>query len=739
MPFEIGAKFISMVIDWFAKFIGAGDGVSSAVGAIKKAFEFAGKAISSVTGILAAVVDKFKNAKTIIGNFVSSVPEMFGLLFDYAKYYLNPVNWVDGNERYEAYLSQRFSKLISTITDTSKAIATKNGAAAVQETKKSAEQIEQFNEKEIKDEGKKTAAINNTNKAKRSAVDIANEAYNISKKTLERQLKQYELNNEELRISQKRNANEYDNLALQNKKLESIEKQKKAYLDAYKNILTLGENGELQFKVKLKDGEKSKIADEWNGLLLNIQDETNKREAVKVKIGLETEKFEQEFEQFRKDNLRAMVELGLAFPEELAADAEKDLQAATNRLNQLIKQRDDLKLKMDVEPSDEDAAILEELNKKILLYSKEELSAKKKLNDEVKSLRENRYKSLSELEAKEISELEKAHNAQGEMYGNLYSAINEVTKDSLERSKDSRLDALDSQLNQELARVGDNERARAALTEKYNKLKIEAEKEFAKKSSIISSAYIGEQMAFENAQLTEKLKLQKEYKEKELKIAQDSGDTVKALALNNQIDELSKEIASKSDTLNTSMEMLGAGANNALVQALGGDTEGAKEALRGKLSEIAGYIKKLVTTYVINLVLSSPIFTNLAALAGPLAPAVTSGFIGLMSAGVNAIVDPLLSNVLAFNTGSWVNQPTLALIGDAAKQGGDNKEAIVRSDQMQAIIQQAIEKYENKIYGVLEKIISQPPVLIPVINGEQLSLLYSRYNTKETVRTRTKK
>ena len=739
-PFEMGAKVISSVINWFLNFIGVGSGTASVVDMLKNAFAYAGKAISSMSDALGWIIDKFKIAKTIIGNFITSVPEMFGLLFEYAKYYLNPVNWVDGDDKYEAVLSKKFGNLINKITDTSKAMATKSGQVTVAQAQQTQTQIDQVNNKAVESEGKKTKASEKTNKAKKTAIELANEEYNANKKLLDQKLQQYEIDAERVRIAQKRNSNEYDELALQDKKLKNIQSQQEAYLKAYKSLVTLNDAGELVFSAKIKDADKAKITEDWGNLTNNLQDGQNKRESIKIKIGINADKFQQELDNFNKENLKMMVELGLAFPQEILMQAEKELANKTQELNDLLKKRDDLKLKMLISPSTDDQAVLEEMNQSVLKLQNEQLSLQKNYNSEKKSLAEKTYKSLESINEKENKSLEEKQKKEAEAYQHLYDIINETSTQALEAQKDQRLDGLDSQMNAEIARVGDNENAKAAITEKYNKLKYKAEEEFASKTLVLQSRMAGEQSAFNDAQALESMEKKKAQYEAELKIAQEAGDVEKVTMLNEQIDGLSSQISEKGDVLNNAMAMLGQGANDALTNALAGDGDGAKNAMKAKLAELAGYIKKLVSTYVINIVLTSPIFQNLAALAGPFAPVATAGFIGLMNMGINAIVDPLLGQVLSFSRGiAAVDKPTLALIGDAAQQGGDNVESVLRSEHIQGIIGQALDSQESKIgkYIASALINNSRDELITRVNGEWLEIVLQRYKENQNQRTRT--
>lgn len=374
-PFEMGAKVIGMAIDWFLKFIGVGKGTSGVVDMLKTAFNKAGEVIKAVSGVIGMLTEKFRNVKTIIGNFVSSVPEMFGLLLEYAKYYLNPVNWVDGDEKYEAVLSKKFSNLMGKIANASKEVA-KAGTTAVQNNAKAAVQAVQATAK-VQDDNRKSNEEKDKNAADeakkrndkalaeyKKMLDAMAESYSISKKRIDQSQRQYEIDAESVRLAQNRTANEYDEIALQKEKIKNIEAQKKAYVEAYSKVATLDAKGELVFstKVKVADADKSKMRDEWTALNQQLQDDQNKRDAIEVKITANTDKFNKEMSDFAKEKLKYEVEMGIKPASGYLAIMESELNEATKELNAKIAERDALRIKMEINPSVGDAAMMEAIN-----------------------------------------------------------------------------------------------------------------------------------------------------------------------------------------------------------------------------------------------------------------------------------------------------------------------------------------------------------------------------------------
>ncbi|MDQ1266240.1 MAG: Phage tail tape measure protein [Bacteroidota bacterium] len=56
---------------------------------------------------------------------------------------------------------------------------------------------------------------------------------------------------------------------------------------------------------------------------------------------------------------------------------------------------------------------------------------------------------------------------------------------------------------------------------------------------------------------------------------------------------------------------------------------------------------------------------------------------------VKAINEAVISAILSFSTGGRADQPTMAIIGDASRLGGRNREWIFNDSQLQATVQMA--------------------------------------------------
>jgi hypothetical protein len=119
--------------------------------------------------------------------------------------------------------------------------------------------------------------------------------------------------------------------------------------------------------------------------------------------------------------------------------------------------------------------------------------------------------------------------------------------------------------------------------------------------------------------------------------------------------------------------------------------------MRETFATLAGYLKRLLSAWVVEIVLESPTFKALAAAAGPLAPVVTAGATALLTTGMNALLNPIINTLLSFPTGARFDEPTLAVIGDGNRLGGENREWLFRDEQLHQVLDWVLGRYEQRM------------------------------------------
>lgn len=77
--------------------------------------------------------------------------------------------------------------------------------------------------------------------------------------------------------------------------------------------------------------------------------------------------------------------------------------------------------------------------------------------------------------------------------------------------------------------------------------------------------------------------------------------------------------------------------------------------------------------FVLDLILSPGTMEYLSALPFPANVIAIPVIRTVVNAAVKAITDPVISAILSFSTGGRIDQPTMAIIGDASRLGGRNR------------------------------------------------------------------
>ncbi len=163
----------------------------------------------------------------------------------------------------------------------------------------------------------------------------------------------------------------------------------------------------------------------------------------------------------------------------------------------------------------------------------------------------------------------------------------------------------------------------------------------------------------------------------------------------------------------------------------------AKKAMKEVLADYMGFLKGKIKLFVLDLILESPIFKAAMVAAGPFAPAVAAGAKALLDAGMDAILNPVFNSVLSFGTGGLVTSPTTFNAGDAAVQGGDNKEWILRNDQLKWTMKEVLREQLNMVSNsIKEAFLSSPNQLVARISGDDLLIILERAKSSQAVRYR---
>jgi len=159
--------------------------------------------------------------------------------------------------------------------------------------------------------------------------------------------------------------------------------------------------------------------------------------------------------------------------------------------------------------------------------------------------------------------------------------------------------------------------------------------------------------------------------------------------LSKQLDDTDKMIKEKGDILGTTTKDLQATVTDSLNNLFAGDPDAAADSWRKFFGKLAGMLQAKASAFILDLVLSPGTMQYISALPFPANVVAIPVITTAINAAVKAITDPIISTILSFSTGGRIDQPTMALIGDASRLGGRNREWIFNDSQLQSTVQMA--------------------------------------------------
>ncbi|MBE2189190.1 MAG: phage tail tape measure protein [Candidatus Kapabacteria bacterium] len=112
-PIEIAISFVSEIVNAIIDLVGVSNESSNAFQNLGEALKLIGKYFEMTAKGVQVLIYSVRIAKDFVLGFIESIPELFSVLMDYAKYYLNPVNWISGDDEYEKELSNRLTNAVS--------------------------------------------------------------------------------------------------------------------------------------------------------------------------------------------------------------------------------------------------------------------------------------------------------------------------------------------------------------------------------------------------------------------------------------------------------------------------------------------------------------------------------------------------------------------------------------------------------------------------------------------------
>lgn len=261
-----------------------------------------------------------------------------------------------------------------------------------------------------------------------------------------------------------------------------------------------------------------------------------------------------------------------------------------------------------------------------------------------------------------------------------------------------------------------------AATERRAAIKQQqAEKIAAGESLIIQAAYERKQLETQRNSVEKRLRLAKEQL-----AANSTKENLDAVTtLQKSLDDANNAVDEKGSLIQETVGSLSAGLGDAFATLFTGNAEQIKDAFRGLFAMLGGALKKLGSAFIADIILQSPWLKGFIA-ANPLTGVALTGVLqGILSGIVGAVLNPVIGELTSFSTGGRVDSPTFAIVGDAAKLGGRNREWIFNDTQLQSVIRQSAQEQTNEIKGLLAALVSamQEQRVVGVLRGGDMYLM----------------
>jgi TP901 family phage tail tape measure protein len=513
----------------------------------------------------------------------------------------------------------------------------------------------------------KQEILGSEKKAGETAYQIAKKKFDLKKDSIEQDLKEFELNAELSRIQQGRTKTVADDVLLQQKKNEALQNQKKSFEDIF-SIITDDKNKVLSVGVKLGENEKTSdvkndVSKQWNAINNSIKEGEISALGIGAKVKVTPEELKKQLQELNLAQIQFEIEFGI-----------KGEEAMLPVLKSQLKDIQD--------------AIEKETDKsKIVALKKDEISALTEVGNLERKIREKKLSDVQKIHQKELDEIEKKASLEKEIWSAALNVTSNLTQSAAELDKNNRLKSLEAQKEAEI------------ITEtQYNLQKEQIELDYQNRIQSTKEAQRGAELEVERQHSIALLKEKEDRLIKERALLNPVADKAQYDALGEQLDEITASIQQKGDLIQEYGTALQGNLTETFTNLFGGDLSGAKDSAKKIFSFMAGIIKQQAS-----LLITQKIIEQLALQGGGLLSFLATPLISaLVNVAVGKIIDPILSQISSFATGGRVDEPTLAVVGDASNaRRGSNTEWIFRDDQIMMLISMSLARHTKQLEKAL--------------------------------------
>jgi TP901 family phage tail tape measure protein len=524
---------------------------------------------------------------------------------------------------------------------------------------------------------------------------------------LNNQREKLEVEQETSRIQNGRKKNVADELITQDRKLESLEKQRQKYLEIFQ--ITEDSEGNLSVGLNIKSDEKEDVLKDYNKLLLDMQKGSNKQLELEAKLIAEEESL---------DEIRNKAKLeAIEYEVKIATDDESKVQALNNLKDyyseelsiteQSIKEtQEKLRELNSVENKDEQQRLeLVALEKHLNELQSLRTNKEQEINSTIEKISEIRLSTIQEEYDKRSELLEQSYQREQDQMLGFAALNNSVASNIYDKQLNEELSFIDTQQKlreDNLSNLQNNEEEKARIQEFYNRQRLEKEREYAAKKQAIEQIQKGYELEQQNNFEVEKLALKQRSLEEQIKVIEEiNPGSLELQGLRDELAVITEDINSKSEEFGLAKEVLSQGLADSLTAGFSGDTEKMKEGFRGTMQVSAGLLKAKAESTILALVLGEGEKLASLGVAGVfLLPLIK----GLISSAVSQLINPVVSKLTSFSSGGRADSPTLAIVGDASQaRPGADTEWILRDDQINYMLDINSSKIVSRLAPILVK------------------------------------
>ncbi len=534
-----------------------------------------------------------------------------------------------------------------------------------------------------------TEEINNINQSIKEAKNSVNGVkiqIELDKKEIEKQLAEYEMQKTihqiELGI---KGTEEFDNLIALTKKQVDLSKDE---LESSNNAID-----ELKKKMEkeligknIEDAQRQDIHNKYNILLLeeqrrNIELSKNVDEAESKVNEIVEKKY-----NFRLQKLNEFYDRQKEVTEKSFED-QKDIADSFSKifvesLNKVTSSNDDSELKKFESKQEERLKLLDDY-KNAELFSEEEYQARK--TDIEKKGEEERARLADQARRKELSN---------------QAYINGI-EEQHQRAKEAKLLAIERNRETAKLKLLEDSTKEVLATNKTNfeeVQKLQRELLRLENEQVVSG--------YDEKRAVEMQAIQANLDSKLAGLT--ASDKVSLKQMTESFDKLNIQLEDKTSMLNLVLDKATEAYSEGFARLFAGDPQAAADVLRKSFSMVLGTmaeaLKKEVDAKILKFFLdwfdsaestALPWFVRLGML--PLVQGIASG-------AIHGIADPIIESIASFSTGGRIDEPTLAVVGDASRLGGLNREWVFRDEQLQQVVNSALSQQNNSMARELAEI-----------------------------------